>query len=105
MPLTVGALGAYVYPLTEAGLVGLVFRNGPAVMAPWGGDSAVLSTGPLTAGWPTQPTAIVVDLAVEVLTGGLIGPLLASGLNDMLGPLCPWPASRYFSSDGREQYP
>lgn len=47
-----GALGLYVLPLVDAGLAGLVFSHGPAVMPPWGGTAAVLSTSPLAVGIP-----------------------------------------------------
>ncbi|HEY7047810.1 MAG TPA: Ldh family oxidoreductase [Jatrophihabitantaceae bacterium] len=67
-----GALGVYTLPLVEAGLVGLVFSHGPAVMPPWNGTSAVVSTSPLAAGIPTHPEPAIVDLATSAVARGRI---------------------------------
>ena len=67
-----GALGVYTLPLVEAGLVGLVFSNGPAVMPPWGGSAPVLSTSPIAAGIPCQPHPAIVDLATSAVARGRI---------------------------------
>lgn len=74
-----GALGAYVYPLLEQGLIGLVFSTGPAVMPPWGGTEKLLSTSPLAAGIPSRPRPIVVDLATSAVARGKIAALAANG--------------------------
>jgi (2R)-3-sulfolactate dehydrogenase (NADP+) len=57
-----GALGIYVWPMINRGLVGIAFSTGPAVMPPWGGNKALLSTSPIAAGIPTNPPTVV-DLA------------------------------------------
>lgn len=67
-----GALGVYTLPLVEAGLVGLVFSNGPAVMPPWGGTAPVVSTSPIAAGIPCQPHPAIVDLATSAVARGRI---------------------------------
>lgn len=74
-----GSLGLYTLPMVEAGLVGLVFSNGPAVMPPWGGHSPVLSTSPLAAGVPTRPRPAIVDLATSAVARGKIAQHRASG--------------------------
>jgi (2R)-3-sulfolactate dehydrogenase (NADP+) len=74
-----GALGAYVYPLVEQGMVGLVFSTGPAVMPPWGGSEKLLSTSPLAAGIPSRPRPIVIDLATSAVARGKIAALAAAG--------------------------
>jgi (2R)-3-sulfolactate dehydrogenase (NADP+) len=74
-----GALGAYLYPVVDAGLVGLVFSNGPAVMPPWGGTSAVLSTSPLAAGFPTMTRPIVADMALSAVARGKIAAAVNAG--------------------------
>ncbi len=74
-----GSLGLYTLPMVEAGLVGLVFSNGPAVMPPWGGRSPVLSTSPLAAGIPTTPRPAIVDLATSAVARGTIAQHRASG--------------------------
>ena len=67
-----GALGVYTLPLLEAGLVGLVFSHGPAVMPPWGGAAPVVSTSPLAAGIPCRPRPAIVDLATSAVARGRI---------------------------------
>jgi (2R)-3-sulfolactate dehydrogenase (NADP+) len=80
-----GALGVYTLPLLEAGLVGLVFSHGPAVMPPWGGTAPVVSTSPLAAGIPCRPRPAIVDLAMTAVARGRIkeaaqrGELLPEG--------------------------
>lgn len=66
-----GALGIYVWPMIEAGLVGIAFSTGPAVMPPWGGNKPLLSTSPVAAGIPTNPPTIV-DLATSAVARGKI---------------------------------
>jgi len=67
-----GALGIYTLPIVEAGLVGLVYSNGPAVMPPWGGSAPVVSTSPIAAGIPCRPHPAIVDLATSAVARGRI---------------------------------
>ena len=66
-----GALGIYVWPMIDAGLVGIAFSTGPAVMPPTGGNKPLLSTSPLAAGIPTNPPTVV-DLATSAVARGKI---------------------------------
>jgi (2R)-3-sulfolactate dehydrogenase (NADP+) len=66
-----GALGIYVWPMINRGLVGIAFSTGPAVMPPWGGDSSLLSTSPIAAGIPTNPPTVI-DLATSAVARGKI---------------------------------
>ncbi|MBU6242585.1 MAG: Ldh family oxidoreductase [Acidobacteria bacterium] len=66
-----GALGIYVWPMINRGMVGIAFSTGPAVMPPWGGNKALLSTSPVAAGIPTNP-ATIVDLATSAVARGKI---------------------------------
>ena len=66
-----GALGIYVWPMINRGLVGIAFSTGPAVMPPWGGNRALLSTSPIAAGIPTNPPTVV-DLATSAVARGKI---------------------------------
>lgn len=66
-----GALGIYVWPMINRGLVGIAFSTGPAVMPPWGGNKALLSTSPMAAGIPTQPPTVI-DLATSAVARGKI---------------------------------
>lgn len=78
-----GSLGLYTIPMLKAGMFGLVFSNGPAVMPPWGGNAPVLSTSPLAAGIPT-PQPSIVDLATSAVARGKIAERKAA--NDRLEP-------------------
>lgn len=66
-----GALGIYVWPMIDQGLVGIAFSTGPAVMPPWGGNKPLLSTSPIAAGIPTDPPTVV-DLATSAVARGKI---------------------------------
>ncbi len=66
-----GALGIYVWPMINRGLVGLAFSTGPAVMPPWGGNQPLLSTSPIAAGIPTNPPTVI-DLATSAVARGKI---------------------------------
>jgi len=66
-----GALGIYVWPMINEGLVGIAFSTGPAVMPPWGGNKSLLSTSPIAAGIPTYPPTVV-DLATSAVARGKI---------------------------------
>jgi (2R)-3-sulfolactate dehydrogenase (NADP+) len=74
-----GALGAYVYPMVDAGQLGIVFSNGPAVMPPWDGAVPLLSTSPIAAGIPAKPTPIIVDMATTAVARGKIAAYAARG--------------------------
>lgn len=74
-----GALGLYVLPMVDAGMIGLAFSNGPAVMPPWGGSAPVVSTSPLAAGIPTIPRPSIVDLATSSVARGKIAEAAAAG--------------------------
>ena len=73
-----GALGIYVWPMINRGLIGIAFSTGPAVMPPWGGNTPLLSTSPLAAGIPTNPPTIV-DLATSAVARGKIAAKAQSG--------------------------
>lgn len=66
-----GALGIYVWPMINRGLIGIAFSTGPAVMPPWGGNTALLSTSPIAAGVPTTPPTVI-DLATSAVARGKI---------------------------------
>jgi (2R)-3-sulfolactate dehydrogenase (NADP+) len=57
--------------MINRGLVGIAFSTGPAVMPPWGGNKALLSTSPIAAGIPTNPPTVV-DLATSAVARGKI---------------------------------
>jgi (2R)-3-sulfolactate dehydrogenase (NADP+) len=57
--------------MIDAGLVGIAFSTGPAVMPPTGGNKPLLSTSPVAAGIPTNPPTVV-DLATSAVARGKI---------------------------------
>jgi (2R)-3-sulfolactate dehydrogenase (NADP+) len=68
-----GVAGSVVEKLADAGLVGLMFANTPAAMAPWGGNSAVFGTNPIAFAAPTANGApIVVDVSLSKVARGKI---------------------------------
>ncbi|MBI3428803.1 MAG: Ldh family oxidoreductase [Actinobacteria bacterium] len=73
-----GALGIYVWPMVTQNLVGIAFSTGPAVMPPWNGSSAMLSTSPIAAGIPTAPPTII-DLATSAVARGKIAAKAQAG--------------------------
>lgn len=74
-----GALGIYALPIVEAGLAGMVFSHGPAVIPPWGGNRPVTSTSPLAFGFPLEGRPLVVDLACSAVARGRIAEAAAAG--------------------------
>jgi len=74
-----GSLGYYLLPALQHGYLALVFSNGPAAMAPWGGDRAVLSTSPLAAGMPCRPVPVIVDMASTAVARGKVASRARSG--------------------------
>lgn len=67
-----GALGVYVLPALARAQIALVFSTGPAVMAPWGAATPLLSTSPLAAGIPCRPRPAIIDLASSAVARGRI---------------------------------
>ncbi len=68
-----GAAGHPVEKLAEGGLIGLMFANGPAAMAPWGGSKPVFGTDPIAFACPLPDAApIVVDLSLSKVARGNI---------------------------------
>lgn len=74
-----GALGLYLLPLVESGLVGMVFSHGPAVIPPWGGNSPITSTSPLAMGFPVSPRPAIVDMACSAVARGKIAQAANAG--------------------------
>lgn len=68
-----GALGYHVERLAERGLVGIMFANSPAAIAPWGGSRALFGTNPIAFGAPRSTgTPLVVDLSLSKVARGKI---------------------------------
>jgi len=80
-----GALGAYTRRGAEAGRISFCFQNGPTVVPPFGGITALFSTNPLSYAVPTgrEPT-IVYDIATTAVAGNKV--LLAKKRGDATIP-------------------
>ena len=68
-----GVAGHHVERLAERGVVGLVFGNSPAGIAPWGGSRPLFGTNPIAFGFPRIGDApVVVDLSLSKQARGKI---------------------------------
>ena len=68
-----GALGYHVERLAEQGLVGIMFANSPAAIAPWGGSKALFGTNPIAFAAPRAAgMPLVVDLSLSKVARGKI---------------------------------
>lgn len=68
-----GAAGHPVERLAEGGLLGLMFANTPAAIAPWGGSRAVFGTNPIAFACPLlDKPPLVVDLSLSKVARGNI---------------------------------
>jgi (2R)-3-sulfolactate dehydrogenase (NADP+) len=68
-----GAAGHPVERLAERGLVGIMFANTPAAIAPWGGTKAVFGTNPIAFSCPLRGRApVVIDMSVSKIARGNI---------------------------------
>jgi (2R)-3-sulfolactate dehydrogenase (NADP+) len=68
-----GAAGYSVERLAEQGLVGLIFANTPAAIAPWGGSRPVFGTNPVAFACPLPGRRpLVIDLSLSKVARGNI---------------------------------
>jgi (2R)-3-sulfolactate dehydrogenase (NADP+) len=69
-----GVAGHHVERLAERGVVGLVFGNSPAGIAPWGGSRPLFGTNPIAFGFPRGGghPPVVVDLSLSKQARGKI---------------------------------
>ena len=68
-----GVAGHHVERLAERGIVGLVFGNSPAGIAPWGGSRPLFGTNPIAFGFPRKEAPpVVVDLSLSKQARGKI---------------------------------
>ncbi|MBV9735174.1 MAG: Ldh family oxidoreductase [Acidisphaera sp.] len=68
-----GALGLVVERLADAGLIGLMFANTPAAIAPWGGRRPLFGTNPIACAFPRpHGPPVVIDLSLSRVARGAI---------------------------------
>ena len=71
----IACLAAYLKPVTDRGLVALVYSSDPAVAAviPFGGTKPVITPNPMGIGIPTSGDPILVDISASITTMGMSG--------------------------------
>jgi (2R)-3-sulfolactate dehydrogenase (NADP+) len=68
-----GVAGAVVEQLAQQGLVGLLFANTPAAMAPWGSTRALYGTNPIAFSVPlSEGDPVTVDISLSRVARGRI---------------------------------
>lgn len=69
----IACLAAYLKPVTDQGLVALVYSSDPAVAAviPFGGTKPVITPNPMGIGIPTSGEPILVDISASITTMGM----------------------------------
>ncbi|MGI9409668.1 MAG: Ldh family oxidoreductase [Hyphomicrobiaceae bacterium] len=78
-----GVAGHHVEALARSGLIGLFFSNGPAAIAPWGGNRGVFSTNPIAFAAPRRERdPLVIDMSLSKVARGKIN--LAAQMGDAI---------------------
>jgi (2R)-3-sulfolactate dehydrogenase (NADP+) len=117
-----GVAGHHVEAVARRGLIGLLFGNSPAAIAPWGGATPLFGTNPIAFACPrTGAEPLVVDLSLSKVARGKImvaaqkgEPMLPMGdakgaalvlVVELLavaltGSNFGWEASSFFTADG-----
>jgi len=68
-----GVAGHHVEAVARRGLIGLLFGNSPAAIAPWGGATPLFGTNPIAFACPrTGAEPLVVDLSLSKVARGKI---------------------------------
>lgn len=75
------SLVAYLKPVTDAGLIGIVSVSDPTerCVAPAGGRGPLHSTNPIAFGLPTEGQPILVDISTASTTNGMVKRLAGTG--------------------------
>jgi L-lactate dehydrogenase len=78
----IACLAAYLKPVTDQGLMGMVISSGPetAGVVPHGGMGTGTHTpNPIAAAWPTRGDPVMIDVSMSITTHGLTGRLNKEG--------------------------
>lgn len=68
-----GALSVQVRKLADAGLVGMMFANAPAAIAPWGASTPLYGTNPIAFAAPrASGDPLVIDLSLSKVARGKV---------------------------------
>jgi (2R)-3-sulfolactate dehydrogenase (NADP+) len=89
-----GVAGHHVERLAAKELVGILFANTPAAMAPWGGSTALYGTNPIAFACPRkEQPPLVLDLSMSVVARGKVVAAAQKGE--------PIPENWAFDAEGR----
>ena len=77
----IACLQAYLKPVTDAGLVMLLYSSDPsgAGVTPHGGLASRLTPNPMAAGFPTAGDPVLVDVSMSTTTNAMIKRVAAEG--------------------------
>ncbi len=67
-----GACAYYTEMAAKMGMVSFVCTNATPLMAPWGGIDLCIGTNPLSYGFPTKSTPIILDMATTAFARGKV---------------------------------
>ena len=77
------ALGAYMLPFIEKGLLVLIKSSVPssASVAPFGGTEPLLTPDPMAIGFPTNEDPVIIDISASITTNNMIGQKIVNNEN------------------------
>lgn len=77
----IGCLAAYLKPITDQGLVAIIYSSDPSVacVSAHGGIEPIYTPNPIAAGIPTDGEPILLDVSMSTITLGLVGQCRQAG--------------------------
>ena len=77
----IGCLAAYMRPIAERNLLGLLISSDPAnsTVSPHGGITGVYSPNPVAACFPTEGDPVIMDISMSTTTNGLCMRTMKAG--------------------------
>ncbi len=77
----IGCLAAYMRPIAERNLLGLLVSSDPAnsTVSPYGGITPVYSPNPVAACFPTETDPVILDISMSTTTNGLCMRTMKAG--------------------------
>lgn len=81
----IGMLAPYVERIAGEGCVGIVLTISEALVAPWGGNRAMIGTNPIGIGVPTDDQPLVLDMSTAAVSAGKVLDYAARGETIPLG--------------------
>lgn len=77
----IGCLAAYMRPIAEKNLIGLLVSSDPAnsTVSPYGGITPVYSPNPVAACFPTDGDPVILDISMSTTTNGLCMRTMKAG--------------------------